>query len=381
MRVILSVDPVRWPLTGIGRYTYELSLRLPDIPEIEGIRFLKGGRLLNAVPYPAPGRDTHSRIPAWLKKSGLVVGLYRRMASRRKSNALKGSEDCVFHDPNYTLPPFGGRSVVTIHDISVFICPQCHPQRRVRYMQEVIPQSLRRATRVITVSEYVRREIASFWDWPIERIHVVHLACSRNFHPRDPEEIRPVLTRHGIPEGGYTLFVGTIEPRKNLLALLEAYSSLPSSVRRAWPLVLVGHRGWESTKIHERMAEAERKGWAIYLDYVAEEDLPFLYAGARLFVYPSLYEGFGLPVLEAMASGVPVVCSNTSALPEVAGDAALMCDPEDVEALARCVRSGLEDDIWRAFAVKKGLERAVRFSWERCARETAAVYQRALDSP
>lgn len=381
MKVILSVDPVRWPLTGIGRYVYELAQRLPEMPEIESIRFQKRGRLLDTVPCPAPGKGmTCVRIPAWLQKSALVVGFYRRTVSRVKSMALRGSEDCVFHAPNYHLPPFGGPSVVTIHDISVFTYPECHPPGRVRYTQREIQRSLRRATRVITDSDYVKREIASFWAWPMERIHTVHLASSGTFHPRAPKEIRPVLHRLRVPEGGYTLFVGTIEPRKNIVSLLDAYSSLPSPVRRRWPLVLAGHRGWESAGIHDRMAEAEREGWAIYLDYAAEEDLPFLYAGARLFVYPSLYEGFGLPVLEAMASGVPVVCSNTSAFPEVAGDAALMCDPRDVDALARCIQTGIEDDIWRAFAVRKGLERAAQFSWVRCARETAAVYQKALES-
>jgi glycosyltransferase involved in cell wall biosynthesis len=142
--------------------------------------------------------------------------------------------------------------------------------------------------------------------------------------------------------------------------------------------VLTGYQGWNSEALHDRMADAGRAGWARYLGFVSAEQLPLLFAGARLFVFPSLYEGFGLPVLEAMASGVPVVCSNASSLPEVAGGAAAMCDSGDVDALCRLILMGMEDDSWRNDAIKRGLDQAAKFSWQRCAKETIEAYQVAL---
>ena len=152
-----------------------------------------------------------------------------------------------------------------------------------------------------------------------------------------------------------------------------------ASLRQRFPLVLAGYKGWNNTTILARIRRAESEGWARYLGYVPDEQLPHLFAGARLFTFPSLYEGFGLPVLEAMASGVPVVCSDAASLPEVAGGAALMVPAADVSALTRALERGLTDDPWRAGAILAGRKQAARFSWRRCAQETAGVYRRALE--
>lgn len=245
-------------------------------------------------------------------------------------------------------------------------------------MRKEIALTLKRADMLITDSEYTRREIATYFSWPLEKIRAVPLASSEDFRPRESAELQKVLKDIGLIEGGYSLYVGTIEPRKNLEVLLDAYSMLPIAVRQRWPLILIGYRGWRSEQLHARIESAMQEGWARYLGFVAAEDLPLVYAGARLFVFPSLYEGFGLPVLEAMASGIPVVCSNSSTLPEVAGDAAAMCAPDDVDSLCHLISIGLEDEPWRAEARRKGLIRASAFSWQRCAEETAAVYQELI---
>lgn len=378
LKVILSIDPVKFPLTGIGRYTFELARQLVRIDEIESLRFLRGARICDSIPVPAPTSGALGGIRGRLLKSRLAVGLYRLTAPRLKARALRGLEDYLFHGPNFYLPPFGGRSVVTMHDISPYTWSSCHPPERVRYMQAEIKLSLTWASMLITDSEFTRREIASQFGWPLEKIRAVSLASSDEFHPRALVDLQMLPERYGLAPGEYSLFAGTIEPRKNLLALLDAYEMLPGAMRKRWPLVLVGYKGWNSDAIHARIARAEHAGWARYLGFVAAEDLPLIFAGARLFTFPSLYEGFGLPVLEAMASGVPVVCSNTSSLPEVAGDAAAMCDAPDVDVLSQLIAAGLEDEAWRASAHDKGLARAAQFSWQRCARETAAVYQAAL---
>jgi len=378
MKVILSTDAIKYPLTGIGRYTFELANELAKCDQIEQLFYLKGTRLSNAVPVPAYSPGATGWFRRLLLQSRIAVESYRAIVPRLKARALRGLEDHLFHGPNFYLPPFGGHSVVTIHDLSIYRWQACHPQERVRYMKAEIELSLKRAAMLITDSEFTRKEAAEFFGWPLERVRAVSLACAKDFHPQTRKSMEPLLGQYGLSAGGYCLFAGTIEPRKNIDTLLDAYSMLPATVRRRWPLVLIGYQGWSSADVHARISEAARAGWARYLGFVPAEHLPILYAGARLFVYPSLYEGFGLPVLEAMASGVPVVCSNASSLPEVVGDAGAMCDALDVDTLWRLISKGLDDEQWRRVAAQKGLSRAENFSWKRCAQETVAAYQAAL---
>ncbi|MFC6476009.1 glycosyltransferase family 4 protein [Pseudomonas asuensis] len=241
-----------------------------------------------------------------------------------------------------------------------------------------ISYSLRTASELITDSEYTRRELANYFSWPLDRIHAVPLASSGEFSPRTNAEIEPLLSKYRLQWQGYSLFVSTIEPRKNIETLLAAYSRLPQSLRLRYPLILTGYEGWQNETIMQRISEAEREGWARYLGFLPSSELPLLFAGARLFTFPSHYEGFGLPVLEAMSSGIPVVCSNSSSLPEVAGEAALMCEPMDVDGFTGILMRGLEDNIWREQSVIAGLARAAEFSWARCANETVQVYEKVL---
>jgi len=377
LKIILSADAVKYPLTGIGRYTLELASQLAAHSEITSLRFLRGTRLSSSLSSPGQTPSAFSGIRSRLLKNPLTVKTYQWLAPRLKARALRGCEDHVFHGPNFYLPPFGGRSVVTIHDLSVYDWAHCHPPERVRYLRKEIERSLLQASLLITDSEFTRHELAARFGWPIENIRAVPLASSDDFHPRQPEALDVLRSRYGLTPGGYALFVGTVEPRKNISRLLAAYQRLPESARRRWPLILAGHEGWNSEDLHARIRQAEAGGWVRYLGFVAAQDLPLIYAGARLFVFPSLYEGFGLPVLEAMASGIPVVCSNSASLPEIAGHAAAMCDASDIDALTRWIEQGLVDEDWRARARECGLAKAGEFSWRRCATETAAAYRDA----
>ncbi|MDO9424803.1 MAG: glycosyltransferase family 1 protein [Methylobacter sp.] len=381
MKVILSIDPVRFPLTGIGRYTFELARHLKKISQIERLRFFSGYRFADDLPElgqsAKPEASSSINIRRTILNNRLTVGMFHLISPLIKSYALRGHSDHVFHGPNFYLPPFDGPRVCTFHDLSVFTWAHCHPPERVRFMRKEIALTLKRADMLITDSEYTRQEVAAYFGWPLEKIRAVPLACSEDFRPRTADELRPVLGRHGLRLGGYSLYVGTIEPRKNLEVLLDAYAMLPPSIRQRYPLVLIGYRGWRSEQLHTRIEAAVSEGWARYLGFVVADELPLIYAGARVFVFPSLYEGFGLPVLEAMASGIPVVCSNSSTLPEVAGDAAAMCEPQDADALCHLIATGLEDEIWRSKAKSKGLLQAAGFSWQRCTEETVAVYGEA----
>lgn len=385
MKVILSVEPIRYPLTGIGRYTLELARHLAELPQIEELRYFSGAGFVGELPDPGAGADIAparasalSMAKRFVARNPLLLEAHGFLHQRRQRKNLEGTEDHLYHGPNFYLPPVAGPAVVTFHDLSVLTMPECHPPERVSYMRKEMIVALERASIIITDAEYGRREVAEYFNWPLERVRAVHLAGSDNFHPRPYDEIATVLADFAIQPGSYALYAGTIEPRKNLERLLAAYGRLPATLRRHYPLILAGFKGWNNDAIMERIREGVGEGWVRYLGYVPEGKLPYLFAGARIFAFPSLYEGFGLPVLEAMVSGVPVICSDSSSLPEVAGDAAAMCAPEDVDGLHTLLEQGLEDEGWREEAIGKGLRQARRFSWRRCAEETATVYEEAL---
>lgn len=380
MKVILSVEPIRFPLTGIGRYTWELARQLQESTEISDLRFFAGRCFLSGLP-DADGQAGNSHIlKRWVQQSHLASEAYRLLMPVLKAQALRGAEEYLYHGPNFFLPPFAGKRVATFHDLSPFIWTKCNTPQRIRYTQKELLKTIRCADALITDSEYTRQELATYFSWPLERIHAVPLASSGQFYPRSVDELQPVLKRYGLQSCGYTLFVGTIEPRKNIIALLDAYARLSYAMRKRWPLVLSGYQGWRSEDIHERIQQAEREGWVRYLGFTPAEELPLLFAGARLFAFPSLYEGFGLPVLEAMASGVPVVCSDSSSLPEVVGKVGLMCAPQDIDTLTDLLQRGLENEEWRQAAVIAGIRRAADFSWHRCASQTISVYSSIVDT-
>ena len=381
MKVILSVDSVKFPLTGIGRYTYELAQQLQLQPSFELLLFANG-QIVRELPAHGSEEKDHTiksnltgLLKSRLRKSNIAVKTYQMINDIRSKSTLQLHEHSIFHGPNFYLPKFSGSSVATFHDLSVFTHSQYHPSERVRFMKRELNFTLQRASVLITDSEYTKRELANYFGYPLEKIHAIPLANSEQFKPRVRVESNAVLSKYGLSHGNYTLFAGTIEPRKNIDGLLDAFALLPEATRQQYPLVLIGFHGWQSDKIHARIENAVAAGWAYYFGYVSNDDIPYLFSGARLFVFPSHYEGFGLPVLEAMASGVPVVCSNTSSLPEVVGDAALMCESTDIDSLHQHIVRGVEDEHWRALAIQNGLNQSKQFSWQRCAAETIAVYR------
>lgn len=385
MKIVLSIQALKYPLTGIGRYTLELAQQLAASADVEELHYFNGDRFVAGLPErdametaPHAAQSGLLALKRQLARNKLVVETYRKLKSLRRSNPFAGHEGQLFHGPNFYVPDFPGPRTVTIHDLSVLTMPQFHPPERVMYLGKEIEISLKRTNTIITDCQAIKDEVMARFGVPDSDVFVATLASSEIFHPRDEIETGPILARYGLKHGTYTLYTGTIEPRKNLVNLIAAYERLPQSLRAAYPLVLSGHRGWQNEAIMARIEKAQREGWLTYLGFVPEEDLPILFAGARLFAFPSLYEGFGLPVLEAMASAVPVVTSNRSSLPEVGGDAALLIEPEDVGAICAAFERALTDDSWRQKAIIDGLAQAKKFSWEKCAADTLTAYRATL---
>ncbi len=243
-------------------------------------------------------------------------------------------------------------------------------------MSELFPKALERADHVITDASYVRQEIIDEFGVAPERITSVPLGSREIFHPRSREQCRQVLQERGLDYRGFVLCVGTLEPRKNLELAIRAYSALPERFRRRRPLVMVGMRGWLTSKLESLMQPMVASGEIRPLGFTSDEDLAVLYAAALSLVYPSLYEGFGLPPLEAMASGTPVIVSDRSTLPEVVGAAGVQIDADDEAGLRDALLRFDEDPAFWQQRAEASLVQASQFSWERCARETLAIYRK-----
>ncbi|MES2073256.1 MAG: glycosyltransferase family 1 protein [Pseudomonadota bacterium] len=390
MNVVLSIEAVRPPLAGIGRYAWELATRLPRHADIQSVRYMSDGlwkRLpkldVNNVNSPQAalpaagdqGVSLKARLRQQLGQSPLIAGLYGKLVPYIAKSSLSNIKDGIFHGPNYVVPESKMTSVVTLHDLSILRYPQWHPQARVQRMREAIPVAVQRADLVITDSLATRLEVLEEFNLQAEQVVAVPLGVDAQFHPMTEEQTAAVMAHFGLHYQQYSFFVSTIEPRKNLLKLLAAYRDLPADLRTQCPLVLVGSRGWQSDDIHAQIERGKNEGWLKYLGYVEDWYLPVLYAACRLFTYPSCYEGFGLPIAEAMASGVPVLTSNCSSMPEVAGGAALLVEPDDVVSIRDGLVVALQDDAWRRQAIEKGLNRAAQLTWDACVQNTVAAYQ------
>ena len=363
LKLIFAVDALSPALSGIGRYTWELTQRLAQSESFSRVRYYRNEQWIKTpaalIDQSALRTKPLIRLPRWVKN------WYWHRTCR----------DQVFHTPNYLLPRYAENGVITVHDLSVFKFPETHPAARVRQFEKSFQQSLNIAAHLITDSEVTRQEVIAYFGWPSERISAIHLGVAAAYAPHPAAQLTPLLQRYGLSAGGYTLCVSTIEPRKRIDHLLIAYARLPQKLRTAYPLVLIGGQGWQSEALHEQIVTAQQAGWLHYLGFVDETDLPALYAGARLFIYPSIYEGFGLPVAEAMASGVPVIASNRSTLPEISAGAALLIDPDDIDAVTTAIEFTLLDESWRQAHIAAGLNVAASYSWDTCFQKTCGVYR------
>jgi len=374
IRIIVNDRCLRNPRTGVGHYVAELLTRVPQAdPDIELLPFYRtylarDKSKSHSLPSSVCDRPAGRRPPWWLRRTAL--GLYH--AAFRAVGHIKRC--LLYHEPNHIPTPWSGPTVTTVHDLSVLRHPEWHPQDRVRWYEKDFLAALLRSDHFITVSAFSKQEMVDLLPLAEERITVIPLGVRSIFHPRPAEVVRAWLTGKGLPLE-YLLYAGTIEPRKNVGGLLAAYARLPRADRQRVTLLIAGGSGWGG--LVKCMAERHRITQDVrVLGYVDDDALAHLYAGAQALVWPTFYEGFGLPPLEAMASGTPVITSNVSSLPEVTSDAAVLVDPHDEDQLCQAMVRVLEDRAWAASLRARGLTRSEQFCWSRCASEHAAVYRR-----
>jgi glycosyltransferase involved in cell wall biosynthesis len=269
--------------------------------------------------------------------------------------------------------------VVTVYDLSFLRYPEAFRPWNRWYLSKLTAVSARRARRVIAISESTKRDVVHFLGVPADRVDVVYCGVGAGFRPLSRGEVERFRCQQGLPDR-FVLFLGTLEPRKNVEMLIRAYARWREADPDAPRLVVAGGKGWHYQQVFAIVEGLGLTSEIVFPGYVSPGDLPLLYNAADLFVYPSRYEGFGLPVLEAMACGTPVVTSNVASLPEVAGDAAFLVPPDDETQLTESMRRAWGDASWRKEAVARGRSQAARFVWERTARETIETYERALDA-
>ena len=368
MRIGVDVRLFYYQMAGISWYTFRLLSALARIDSVNSYVLLqhykqpellvKGPRFSRATLFTPP----HHRFEQW----PLSI----------ETKLLKLD---LIHSPDF-IPPLHNKipAVITIHDLAFLLYPQFVTAASARYYGQV-EEAVRRASRIIAVSQSTRHDIIELLGAPANKIDVIYEAADPMYRPLEQREAREILRKAGIEAPAqFILAVGTIEPRKNLKTLIQAYALLREQYNHSLPLLLAGSAGWLSDDVHQLVTELGLEKQVRFLGKTPNQQLLAFYNLATVLAHPARYEGFGLPPLEAMACATPCVCSNAGSLPEVVGDAALLVQPEDVEAWAAALHRVISDDSLQQDMSRKGVARARQFSWKKAARETLETYRKAV---
>lgn len=390
MKLLFDLNSLRPPRSGIGYYTQHLLEGLRKQQDVEDVAGWVGstvyegqslttlmtdeGSLQKAAQFSdgwtAKALRTARGLPGVYKTRTLV----RSVASfgLRKDFARRGY---LYHETNFIASRYSGPAVVTIHDLSHRRHPEFHPKVAVDYLDDGLPHTLKQAQFVIADSVYTKNEILDIYGLPDEKVVPIHLGVEAAFQPYDEALCTPTLAPLGLKYRSFVLSVCTLQPRKNLQRLVEAFALLPDDLRQAFPLVLIGADGWMNSALMRTIEPLTRSGQVVIPGYVTRASLLHLFASATVFAYPSLYEGFGLPVAEAMASGTPVLTSNVTSLPEVTAGAAWEVDPYSIDEMTSGLERLLNDAPLRAELIARGLRRAAELTWDATVEQTCNVYR------
>jgi alpha-1,3-rhamnosyl/mannosyltransferase len=340
--LIVNLSPLRPPLTGIGHYTRELLLRLIDDPmigDVQGFyyhKWLTKEQIRTLLHF-----HTAEKMVALQRKwtnffwIRTLYGVFLRRVHRGKMASLS---NYLYWETNYLPVPFSGKMVVTIYDLSFIRYPEFHPSARIKAFDKGLSKGLNVSTGVVTISQFSYDEILHFYPMVKNKIAIIPPGTSKEFHPRTQYECDVVRYKYKLPDQ-FWLSVATIEPRKNFKNLILSYVRLRSNYPHCHPLVLVGTQGWLSDDLEPLLKPLLEEGSVVSLGYVPQEDLPVLYAAADALLYLSMYEGYGMPVAEAICSGIPVLTSSVSSMPEVGGNRAWYADPTSIDSIVAAMET------------------------------------------
>lgn len=382
LKVGVEGGPLFGNRSGIGQYTLRLiqaASSLRQSPKFEITKPILFWRRFTAPIKPSPRLSY--RVARWLPPI-LYYQLFKRTgwAPSYELSVLRKYDVLVFF--NFVAFPVrkSTPSILFIHDLSHIHYPQFTSPRNLAWLNKFVPRSIKRVDKIVTISESSRNDIAEFYKVPKKNISIVYPAVDHNeYKPRSQKEVAAVKKKFAISKP-YILSVCTLEPRKNLIGVLKAFEALPEVTKERYALVLAGGKGWLDGELHAKFEELSKKYTLIKTGYVDDADLPPLYSGADVFVYPAFYEGFGIPPLEAMACGTPVITANNSSLPEVVQEAGIMIKAEDTVALSQQIERVLNDSRLQTKLKNAGLAQAQKFSWQQSAEDFLKIIDSVIKS-
>ena len=363
-------------MSGIGWYTYNLARSLMELEKIE-LTFFYQNRLSKNLFLQK--KFLHQRISSLFRNSIPFSYFFKRKYSQFFfEKIIKNNSFDLYHEPNFLAFDSQVNSIITVHDLSWLHHPEVHPQRRVKFFNSRLETIAKSNSRIIVDSFFTKEDLHKSLNISKDNIDVVYLGVEKSFYPRGESKDQSLLKKHRLKYKKFILLVGTLEPRKNFITALRAYSSLSKEIRKQYPLVFVGGDGWLNDEFDKICYPLIQSGEVRMLGYLNSEDIKAIISASKVFVFPSLYEGFGLPILEAMASGTPVVSSNSSCLPEVTGNFALLSDPLDEKGFMKSIYQVLHDNDLEEKLIRSGLNHAKKFTWENCAKNTMKTYVKKL---
>lgn len=358
---------------GIGRYVRELVAALTRQAATSNYKLFVAGASPTRLPPPPANNfiwKATPLTPTWLAR------IWHRAHIPIPVEVFTGSID-LYHATDFVLPPTrrSTRTLLTVHDLSFIKVPEATSPNLKAYLSSVVPRSARRADYILADSEATKNDLIELYRISPDRIAVLLSGVDGRFAPvTDQTTLRLVREKYGIGMSPYIFSVGTVQPRKNYVRLIKALAALRME-KYDIHLVIAGGKGWLDNPIYRAIDDTHMNEFVHMIGFVDEADLPALYSEATCFAFPSLYEGFGLPVLEAMGCRTPVVTSNISSLPEAAGDAALMVDPYNLDAITTAIKQVIDDEALRGALIRKGVERSKQFTWDRAAQQLGQIYR------